>query len=246
MALKITFVGSGDAFGSGGRFNTCILVEAPDICFAIDFGASSLIALNALGIPHNKINLILLTHLHGDHCGGVSALLLDAMLGAKRETSLTIAGPCETTARLPQIQEVLFPGSLAMTPKFEVKTIDMEVMTPYEISGLGITTYPAIHTEATNPTSMRVEVADKVIAYTGDSAWTEHMPELARGADLLISECYFFKKRVPYHMNYPDLYDHRDELQAKRVVLTHLGPEMLQHRDEIPEECAYDGLVIEL
>ncbi len=246
MALKITFAGCGDAFGSGGRFNTCILVEAPDICFAIDFGASSLIALNALGIPHNKIDLILLTHLHGDHCGGVCALLLDAMLGARRETPLTIAGPRETAARLPQIQEALFPGSSAMTPKFEVETIDMEVMTPHRIRGLGVTTYPAIHTAASNPTSMRVEVAGKVIAYTGDSAWTEHMPALASGADLLISECYFFKKRVPYHMNYSDLSDHADELQAKRVVLTHLGPEMLRHKDEIPEECAYDGLVIEL
>ena len=246
MALKITFAGCGDAFGSGGRFNTCILVEAPDICFAIDFGASSLIALNALGIPHNKIDLILLTHLHGDHCGGVSSLLLDAMLGARRDTPLTIAGPKDTAAHLPKVQEALFPGSMGMTPKFEVETIGMEVLTPHEIRGLGVTTYPAIHTQASNPTSIRVEVAGKVIAYTGDSAWTKHMPELARGADLFISECYFFKKSVPFHMNYPDLKEHRDELQAKRMVLTHLGPEMLERRHEIPEECAYDGLVIEL
>ena len=135
---------------------------------------------------------------------------------------------------------------MGMTPKFEVETIGMEVLTPHEIRGLGVTTYPAIHTQASNPTSMRVEVAGKVIAYTGDSAWTKHMPELARGADLFISECYFFKKSVPFHMNYPDLKEHRDELQAKRMVLTHLGPEMLERRHEIPEECAYDGLVIEL
>ncbi len=244
--VKITFAGCGDAFGSGGRFNTCILVAAPDICFAIDFGASSLIALNALGISHNKIDVILLTHLHGDHCGGVSSLLLDAMLGARRETPLTIAGPKGTVAHLPKVQEALYPGSSAMTPKFDVEIIDMDVMKPHEIKGLKITTYPAIHTEATNPTSMRVEVAGKVIAYTGDSAWTQHMPELARGADLLISECYFFKKSVPFHMNYPDLIEHRDELQAKRIVLTHLGPEMLRHRYEIPEQCADDGLVIEL
>jgi ribonuclease BN (tRNA processing enzyme) len=103
MSVKITFVGSGDAFGSGGRHNTCILVETPDLCFAIDFGASSLIALKALGIPHNKIDVILLTHLHGDHCGGVSGLLMDGMLGAKRQTPLTIAGPKGTTAHLPKV-----------------------------------------------------------------------------------------------------------------------------------------------
>jgi ribonuclease BN (tRNA processing enzyme) len=122
----------------------------------------------------------------------------------------------------------------------------MEMMKPHEIKGLKITTYPAIHTEATNPTSMRVEVAGKIIAYTGDSAWTEHMPELARGADLFISECYFFEKSVPFHMNYPDLAEHRDELDAKRILLTHMGPEMLARQDEVPEQCAHDGLVIEL
>ena len=164
MSMKITFAGSGDAFGSGGRLNTCILVEAPDLCFAIDFGASSLIALKALGIPHNRIDVILLTHLHGDHCGGVSALMMDAMLGAKRKTPLTIAGPKETAAHLPKVQEALYPGSQAMTPKFAVETIDMEMMKPHEIKGLNVTTYPAIHTEATNPTSMRVEVAGKIIA----------------------------------------------------------------------------------
>ncbi len=246
MSVSVTFAGSGDAFGSGGRLNTCILVEAPQITFAIDFGASSLVALNALGIPHNRIDLILLTHFHGDHCGGVSALLIDAMLGANRETPLTIAGPKNTAEHLPRVQEALFPGSQVMTPKFAVETIDMETMASHEINGLKVTTYPAVHTEATNPTSMRVEVAGKVIAYTGDSSWTEHMPELARGADLFISECYFFSKSVLFHMNYPDLVEHRHELDAKRIVLTHLGPEMLRHMDDVQEDCAYDGLVIEL
>lgn len=246
MSVKITFAGTGDAFGSGGRFNTCLLVEAPDICFAIDFGASSLIALNALGIPHNRIDVILLTHIHGDHCAGVPSLLMDAMLGAKRQTPLTIAGPRETAARLPDIQEALFPGSDAMTPKFDVDVVEMEMMTPHDIRGLKVTTYPAIHTEATNPTSMRVEVAGKTIAYTGDSAWTEHIPDVARGADLFVSECYFHSKPVPFHMNYPDLKAHWDELEAKRIILTHMGPEMLAQADTVPEECAYDGMVVEL
>src|SRR3546814_11404173 len=81
MSVKVTFVGSGDAFGSGGRFQTCILVDAPGVRFTIDFGASSLIALNKLGIEHNSIDAIVLTHIHGDHCGGVPFLLVDAQIG---------------------------------------------------------------------------------------------------------------------------------------------------------------------
>ena len=96
MSVTVTFVGSGDAFGSGGRFQTCILIDAPGTRIVIDFGASSLVALNKMGIEHNTIETILLTHLHGDHCGGIPFILMDAILGAKRQTPLAIVGPRET------------------------------------------------------------------------------------------------------------------------------------------------------
>ncbi|MBI2959899.1 MAG: MBL fold metallo-hydrolase, partial [Betaproteobacteria bacterium] len=34
--VSVTFLGSGDAFGSGGRFQTCILVEADEHRFLVD------------------------------------------------------------------------------------------------------------------------------------------------------------------------------------------------------------------
>jgi hypothetical protein len=43
--MRLQFLGSGDALGSGGRFNTCILVESETGAFLIDCGASSLIAM---------------------------------------------------------------------------------------------------------------------------------------------------------------------------------------------------------
>jgi len=39
---------------------------------------------------------------------------------------------------------------------------------------------------------------------------------------------------------------HRAELAAKRIILTHMSPEMLAQKDVVPEECAYDGLVVEI
>src|SRR5881296_3024260 len=114
MTVSIRFVGSGDSFGSGGRFQTCILVEGGGTCFTIDFDTSSLIALKQQGIEHNSIDAILLTHLHGDHCGGVPFMLMDAMLGAKRTRPLTISGPRDLRARMRAIAEALFPGSDVM------------------------------------------------------------------------------------------------------------------------------------
>jgi len=246
MSVSVTFVGSGDSFGSGGRFNTCFLVDAPGCRFCIDFGASSLIALERLGIPHNSIDVLLLTHLHGDHCGGIPVLLADAMLAAKRDRPLTIAGPRETTERMKSVAAALMPGMHVMTPKFPVTYMDMEVLREHLIGPLRVKTYPAVHTRETNPTSLRVEVGDNIIAYTGDSEWTEHIPPLADGADLLIAECYFFSKTVRFHLNYPDILRHRAKIKSKRLVLTHFSREMLANLDNVPEECAYDGLVIHL
>src|SRR5262249_5686732 len=118
MTTSVAFVGSGDAFGSGGRLHTCIRVDAAGIRFCLDFGASSLIALARLGISHNTIDTILLTHLHGDHCGGIPFLLVDAMLAAKRERPLTIAGPAMTSQRLGAVAAAMMPGIAVLLPTF--------------------------------------------------------------------------------------------------------------------------------
>jgi len=54
MTVSVRFVGSGDSFGSGPRFQTCLLVDGPASRVAIDFGASSLIALAQRGIDPNS------------------------------------------------------------------------------------------------------------------------------------------------------------------------------------------------
>jgi len=246
MSVSVTFVGSGDAFGTGGRFQTCFLVRSPEFNFVIDFGASSLISLNQLGISHNEIDAIVLTHIHADHCGGTPFMLMDAMLGAKREKTLIIAGPRDTKARMREINEVLFPGINSMTPTFDLEYIEMDIMKPNNFRGLTVTPFPAAHTGETNPTSVRCEIAGKVISYTGDSAWTKHMPALGKDADLLILECYFYKKPIRFHLNYPVIKEHWDEFSAKRIILTHMGREMLPMADQIPEETAEDHMVIEL
>jgi ribonuclease BN (tRNA processing enzyme) len=246
MPVTVQFVGSGDSFGSGGRFQTCILVDGPRSRIAIDFGASSLIALAQQGIEPNSIDAILLTHLHGDHCGGVPFLLIDAMLASRRTRQLTIAGPPETRSRLDQIREALFPGSSVMVPRFPVEVIEMIPGRPCPVLDLVVTPEPARHVSETNPTALRVEVGDKVVAYTGDTEWTDDVARAARGADLLIAECYFHDKPVPWHLNYPALAAVRREAAPKRLILTHMSREMLAHAAAIPEECAHDGLVITL
>jgi ribonuclease BN (tRNA processing enzyme) len=246
MTVSVTFVGAGDAFGSGGRFNTCIMVDGASVRFTMDFGATSLTALNQLGIEHNSIDAVLLTHMHGDHFGGLPFMLLDAMLGARRDRPLTIAGPKDVEARIMAAVDALFPGSSAMTPKFPINYVELAVGEANDVLGLTVTPYAAKHTPQTDPTALRVAVDDRIVTYSGDGEWTPDLTEASRGADLFIAECYFHSRAVKGHMSYPDIQRQRDRFAAKRIILTHLGPEMLANRGAVDEQCAEDGLVITL
>jgi ribonuclease BN (tRNA processing enzyme) len=44
-----------------------------------------------------------------------------------------------------------------------------------------------------------------VIAYSGDTAWTNSLIELADNADLLVCEAYTATRRIRYHLDLPTL-----------------------------------------
>jgi ribonuclease BN (tRNA processing enzyme) len=242
MAVTVTFVGSGDAFGSGGRLQTCILVDGPGIRFTIDFGTSSLIGLKRLEIDPNSIDAVVLTHLHGDHCGGVPFLLLDAMLGSKRTAPLTIFGPSKTADHLANLREAIFPGSSVMEPRFPLRHVEAEPDTTTNLTDMTVSVIRARHTREANPLAVRVQLGRTAIAYTGDGELTDDLMDFVAGVDLLIAESYFFDRVIRGHLNYPDV----ARLNARRVVLTHMHDNMLAQVDSVPEECAYDGYSITL
>src|SRR3978361_975374 len=134
--MKLQFVGCGDAFGSGGRQNTCFHVTGEQVNFLIDCGASSLPALKRLGIARDAIDLILITHFHGDHFAGLPFLLLDAQF-TRRTRPLVIAGPQGIETRLPQVMEALFENSSRTKQKFDLSIITLK---PEETRELGAVT----------------------------------------------------------------------------------------------------------
>jgi ribonuclease BN (tRNA processing enzyme) len=244
VADSVRFIGSGDSFGSGGRFQTCILGDVGGKRFLLDCGASSLVAMRAQGIDPNTIDVVLLTHMHGDHCAGVPFLLVDAMLGSKRDRPLVVAGPAGTARQMELLREALFPGSHVMKPRFPYEYVELVAGRPNPVAGLVVTPYPALHTPETSPTMLRVECAGKVVTYSGDTDWTESLIAAAAGADLFICECYYFDKPIRMHMNYATLKANLHRLGHKALVLTHMSQDMLGHVAQIPERCAHDGLVI--
>lgn len=244
--VTVTFAGSGDAFGSGGRYQACIHVRTQrQPPFLVDCGATSLTALKAAGLDPGEIGTVLVSHLHGDHFGGLPFLILDGQFTG-RTSPLTVAGPPGTAPRLRQAMETLFPGSAGVTRRFGVEVTELVPGGRTSVNGVGVASFEVSHPSGAPPLALRLSVGGQVIAYTGDTAWTDALPAVADGADLLIAEAYYFSKAVPYHLSFADLAAHRNELACRRVVLTHMSADMLARGDQPGFETARDGCVIHL
>lgn len=250
MTSKLTFLGCGDAFSSGGRLNTCFLVEAGDARFLIDCGATSLAAMKRAGVDADSIPLIFITHLHGDHVGGLPFLLLEAALVHKRTAPLTLAGPPGLRAHLPKLTDALFPGTPLELP-FELSVLELAPDVRTEVLGVGVTPALVNHAPTLVCTGLRFELkddlGDKVLAYSGDTVWTDTLPSLAQGADLFVCDAYTYDQSTAQHLDYATLRERYAELGPKRLVLTHLGQAFLDRlaAGETPEfETAEDGLVV--
>jgi ribonuclease BN (tRNA processing enzyme) len=242
----LQFVGSGDAFGSGGRFNTCFRVERPSGDFLIDCGASTLIAFRRLGIDPNAIGTIFISHLHGDHFGGLPFFILDAQFYSRRRTPLTFVGPPGFRERLLAAMEVFFPGSSTTARKFEIDLHEIAPGNSLAINGVTVNAVEVRHACGAPPLALRFQCDGKTIAYSGDTEWTEALVELSREADLFIVEALSFEKRITQHLDYASFRANAERIAAKRIVLTHFGPEMLARLGEAVHETAEDGLVVEI
>ena len=241
--MHLQFIGCGDAFGSGGRFNTCFHVDGAGAKFLIDCGASSLVAMKRLSVDRNAIDLILLTHFHLDHFGGVPFFILDAQLVAKRSRPLTIAGPPGLAHWYDRLLAATFPGDRKLP--FELSLREVDIYARNEIHGLVITPFHVRHDDKAGPClAYRIELEGKVICYSGDTEWTESLLDAARGADLFICECYMFEKAVRAHLSLSTLRDKLPAVGAKRVILTHMSDDMLSRAAEVEFETATDGKVI--
>jgi ribonuclease BN (tRNA processing enzyme) len=244
--MQVRFVGCGDAFGSGGRNNTCFHLTGEGANLLIDCGASSLPALKRLGIARNDIELILITHFHGDHFAGLPFFLLDAQF-SRRSEPLVIAGPQGIETRLPQVMEALFENSSKTTQKFDLSVVTLMPQRTTAFGAINVTPYAVVHGESGGPfLGYRVEAAGRVIAYSADTEWTDTLIPLARNADLFIAEAYSYDKPVKNHLSLAALEAHLDAIQPKRLVLTHMGEDMLSRIDTLPHIAAHDGMSIDL
>jgi isopentenyl phosphate kinase/ribonuclease BN (tRNA processing enzyme) len=198
-SLNITFLGTGDAFGSSGLQSASILIENADRGILLDCGPHTLPALKKLNRNSNNIDIIFLTHFHGDHTAGVPFLLLDAVFQQNRKKPLLLIGPPGSEEKIKSLFVVLYENLAQEDLSFEFKFIQVIPNVPVEISGMRLNVEATKTTHTPESQGYRLRLDDIVIAYSGDTG--------------------------DKHLNYNEVI--KLSSLTKRLVLTHLGTEAL-------------------
>jgi ribonuclease BN (tRNA processing enzyme) len=250
VAMRVTCVGTGDAFGAGGRLQTCFHIARPGHApVLLDCGATALVGLKRFGLPANDIESVFVTHLHGDHFGGLIWMLLDAQFGAIRTKPLTVYGPPTIEARLKAASDALYPGAFDRPVGYQRRFVEISPKTPITVDGLAITVIEVDHPSGAPSYGMRLATGLKSLAFTGDTAWTPSVLELGRGADVYIMDCWSPDGAPAVHMSFEQIAGHLDQMDAKRIVLTHMNDAMIAHVPKIKNariSAAFDGRIIDV
>lgn len=243
--IKLKVIGCGDAFSSGGKLQTCFYLEATNLKFLIDCGATSLAGLKKNNIEVSQLDFILITHLHGDHFGGLPFILLDTIQNPRKK-ELQIIGPCTIKEKTWALFDMLYPGSVKSIQKEKIVFRSYNEAEEFSCGDVKALAYPVIHTKEAHPHGLRMTIADKVISYSGDSEWCDNLITLASGTDLFICECTFFDKSVKGHLNYHTIADNLKLLGCKNILLTHLDIEMLNNMHKVNLPIAEDGMLLNI
>jgi ribonuclease BN (tRNA processing enzyme) len=242
----VRFLGSGDAFNARGRHHAAYLVRSANASLLLDCGATTLASLKRDSIVAGDIDTILISHLHGDHFAGLPFLFMECSLIEERQHPLRIVGPPGTEERVKSLYRALYPSLGSQPVPFPLEFTEAVPDRLLRIGPVTIEPFQVPHQEQDLSLGFALNVDGRRIIYSGDTGWTEDLLSRSDGADLFICECSFFETRVWSHLDYPRLAENRARFGARRIVLTHLGCEVLARRKEIEMELAEDGRTVQV
>lgn len=231
MILKV--LGCGDAFGSGGRFNTSFLLSNGGESILVDCGATTLVRLKQEGVDLESISTIVISHFHGDHYGGIPFFLISSLFEKIRTTTLTIIGPNGVEERVMNLVDAMYPGTSDRLAVLNLQFIEFSSNGSKSFNQIKLTALPVDHSPQSIPHGLRLQWKNKVFAFSGDTSWNDNLIELSNKADLFVCEANFLNDQAFGHLSYEELVSRRDQINCKNIYLTHMGIEVIQLKDSI-------------
>jgi ribonuclease BN (tRNA processing enzyme) len=244
--MRVTVLGSGDAFASGGRRQSAYLVRSGERAFLLDAGPTVLAALHDAGESSGAIDFVLISHLHGDHFVGLVFMVMEYLFEVRRDREFLVIGPEGIEARVQDLFRAMYKETSQRPLTFPLRFQTVHSGTPVDLDGVRIEPFAVPHQTHEPSLGYRVTHEGKTVVYSGDSGWTDEFVHQTQGADLFLCECCYWDTKVDFHINYPDFEQNADRLGAHRVVLTHLGSEVLRRLGQMRVEHAYDGMVLDV
>ena len=225
----MTVVGSADAFNSSGRAHSCYLLEGSSFegPVMVDFGATALARLRALGREPGELTGLLITHLHGDHIGGLPFFLIDALFNTRRTAPFQIMGPVGTRDAIDRLMRATYGELADFERPYPLTITETRPDTRVEFGGLQVATYPADHMDPPDaPLCLAVTMDGARVAFSGDTSMCDGLRAAMRDADLAIVECTGMTHPIGRHCAWTDWLAELPATSARRVVLTHLGSDV--------------------
>jgi ribonuclease BN (tRNA processing enzyme) len=244
--VRLTFLGTSDAFGAGGRRQTALFVDTRAGGLLLDCAPTTNTALAALGISRDAIDAIALSHFHADHFAGVPSLVLACVWADRRRQPLLVAGPPGVEQRVLDAAAAMGHPLRGRALPFALRFQEIGGGATAEVGPARITPFATIHDPESCPHGFAVEADGRRLVYSGDTGWFDELPGHARGADLFVCECNFYENPLPKHLSYRVLHPQRASFACGRMILTHLGGEMTDRRGRLEIETADDGMVVEV
>ena len=243
---EVIFIGTSDAFGAGGRRQAAALFRTGAGSLLMDCGATTNTGLAELGISRDEIDVILISHFHGDHFGGIPLFLLAAMYEDQRKQPIEIVGPPDIEARVRTLATAMGHSLDDHKTPFSVKFRELHPGPVHHVGPAEITSFKTRHQLEAHPHGYDIQCGNRRVVYSGDTGWFDELPRLAAGADLFICECTYHQTNLDFHLNYNILSERRDQFDCGGMILTHLGKEMANRRGAIDFDTADDGHVVAL